>query len=73
MQTLIDKNFDEKVNLTCLQIIKEIVMSGQHLYVMDNLLLGCIMRILQIPDNPLYGIALDVIKSLIEVTTQNAQ
>ena len=69
LQMLIDKNYDEKINLTCLQIIKEMVQSGQHLYIMDNLLLGCLMRIIQLNDNPLYGVATDIIRSLIEVTT----
>eukprot|EP00347_Sterkiella_histriomuscorum_P022084 403331737 len=72
LQTLIDKNFDEKINLYCLQIIREMVLSGQHLYIMDNLLLGCLMRIIQLNDTPLYGIATDIIRALVEVTTQNA-
>lgn len=39
---------------------------------MDNMLLGCIMRIIQLNDNPLYGLATDILKSLIEITNQNA-
>ena len=68
---IIDKSIDEKMSLICLQIIREVVASGQHLYIMDNILLNCLLRIIQQFDSPLYGAAIDIVQSLMEITSQN--
>ena len=68
---LIDKNLDEKINLISLQILRELAVTGFHLPLMDNIFLGTLMRILQSPDQALYGLTIDVLKALIDTTSYN--
>jgi hypothetical protein len=67
----LDKNLDEKISLSCLQILKEVVVSGFHLPMIDNLFLTSILRVIQQPDSSLYGLAIDVLRQLIETSTYN--
>jgi hypothetical protein len=46
LQSLLDKNYDEKVSITCLQILKELCNSGFNVNMIENLFLGSLMRIL---------------------------
>ena len=46
LQSLIDKNLDDKLTLSCLQILKEVVISGFHLPMIDNQFLSTILRII---------------------------
>jgi hypothetical protein len=45
--------------------------SGFHFPLIDNMFLSTLMRIFQTSDSPLYGLAVDIIKALIEVSTYN--
>jgi len=59
------------MNLISLQIIKEIAVSGFHFPLIDNMFLSSLMRILQITDSSIYGLAVDIIKALVEISTYN--
>jgi len=41
-----DKNLDEKLTIGCLQILKEVVVSGFHLPMIDNTFLNSLLRII---------------------------
>lgn len=73
LQSLIDKNLDEKVTISAFQILKELCTSGHHMAMIDNVFLGSVVRILQSVENPMYITAIDLVKNLVETSTYNSR
>ena len=64
-----DKAFDEKISLISLQILKELALNGYAMTFFDVMLCNSLVRIInQSSENPLYTVALEVIKAVAETS-----
>lgn len=72
LQNILDKNLDEKVSITAVQILKEIAASGFHLPMIEHAFLSSLMRVVQQPDSPIYHPTLDLLRQLVETSSYNS-
>mmetsp|Transcript_13197 Transcript_13197/g.9553 ORF Transcript_13197/g.9553 Transcript_13197/m.9553 type:complete len:176 (+) Transcript_13197:67-594(+) len=72
LQQFIDKAIDEKLCLYSLLVMKELAVNGFAMQFMDNLLFNQLMRIiLQGNENPMFEVAIDIIKAVAETSSYN--
>lgn len=72
IQSLVDRNIDDKVNVSCMQILIELVKSGYHLQMIENSFLNSVLRMIQGTESSLYPMAIDLLRQLIQTSTYNS-